>query len=106
MITGGMGGGGGIMGGIGKVFAGLFDNGGFIGSGKVGLVGERGPELVTGPANVIGRADTAQLLSGGGSTTVNYNISAVDALSFKQMVAQDPEFIYSITQRGARGIPR
>lgn len=106
MITGGMGGAGGMMGGIGKVFAGLFDNGGFIGSGKVGLVGERGPELVTGPANVIGRSDTAQLLGGGGSTTVNYNISAVDALSFKQMVAQDPEFIYSITQRGARGIPR
>ncbi len=107
MITGGMGaGGGGIMGGISKVFAGLFDNGGFIGAGKVGLVGERGPELVTGPANVIGRADTAQLMGGGGSTTVNYNISAVDALSFKQMVAQDPEFIYSITQRGARGIPR
>ncbi len=108
MITGGMGGGagGGMMGSIGKVFAGLFDNGGFIGSGKVGLVGERGPELVTGPANVIGRSDTAQLLGGGGSTTVNYNISAVDALSFKQMVAQDPEFIYSITQRGARGIPR
>lgn len=106
MITGGMGaGGGGIMGSIGKMFAGFFDNGGFIGAGKIGLVGERGPELVTGPANVLGRTDTAQLM-GGGSTTVNYNISAVDALSFKQMVAQDPEFIYSITQRGARGIPR
>ena len=88
------------------MFAGLFDSGGFIGPGKVGLVGERGPELVTGPANVVGRTDTAQLLGAGGSTTVNYNISAVDALSFKQMVAQDPEFIYSITQRGARGIPR
>ena len=30
---------------------------------------------------------------GGGSTSVTYNINAVDAASFKQMLAQDPSFI-------------
>lgn len=34
-------------------FAGLFQHGGRIGSGKWGIVGERGPEIVTGPANIV-----------------------------------------------------
>ena len=49
-------------------FAGLFDEGGRIPAGQVGIVGERGPELVRGPANVTGREDTAALASGGGSS--------------------------------------
>jgi len=27
-------------------------------------------------------------------------------MSFKQLVARDPEFIYSVTQAGARRLPR
>lgn len=46
----------------GLAFAGLFDNGGQIGAGQWGIVGELGPEIVTGPANVTGRRDTAALL--------------------------------------------
>jgi hypothetical protein len=42
---------------------------------------------------------------GGGSTVVTYNINAVDALSFKQMLAQDPTFLYAVTQQGAKGMP-
>ena len=92
-----------------SLFAGFFAGGGMIPSGKYGIAGEAGPELIRGPANVIGTADTAQILGGGGSprpTVINYNINAVDAMSFKQMVARDPEFIYSVTQLGARRLPR
>jgi hypothetical protein len=92
---------------FGNLFAGLFNNGGRIPAGKFGIAGERGPEIITGPANVISTNDTAAMMGGGrGSTTINYNINAVDAMSFKQMVARDPEFIYSVTQLGARRLPR
>ncbi|MDA1379946.1 hypothetical protein PCI56_09080 [Plesiomonas shigelloides subsp. oncorhynchi] len=40
-------------------FAGLFDAGGYIPSGQFGIVGERGPELVNGPARVTSRKQTA-----------------------------------------------
>lgn len=42
-------------------FAGMFDNGGNIGSGQWGIVGENGPEIVKGPANVTSRKKTAAL---------------------------------------------
>lgn len=47
----------------GSNFAGAYDEGGRIPAGKIGLVGEYGPEFVTGPANVVGRKDTAALLA-------------------------------------------
>ncbi|MEG1651919.1 MAG: hypothetical protein RRZ38_00055 [Hafnia sp.] len=53
----------------GQAFAGLFDNGGNIPSGQWGIVGEYGPEIVKGPANVTSRKDTAAMarnaMSGG-----------------------------------------
>lgn len=42
-------------------FAGMFDNGGNIGSGQWGIVGENGPEIVSGPANVTSRKKTAAM---------------------------------------------
>nr|WP_255473737.1 phage tail tape measure protein [Pantoea sp. paga] len=42
-------------------FAGMYDSGGFIPSGKFGVAGENGPELVSGPANVTSRRSTARL---------------------------------------------
>lgn len=39
----------------------MHDRGGRIGAGKIGIVGEYGPEIVTGPANVTSRKDTADL---------------------------------------------
>lgn len=43
-------------------FAGAFDNGGAIGANQWGIVGEYGPEIVKGPANITSRKDTAALL--------------------------------------------
>lgn len=51
-----------------KSFAGAFDNGGFISAGKIGLVGEFGPELVQGPANVRSRRETAEIFRNGGQS--------------------------------------
>jgi hypothetical protein len=38
-------------------------------------------------------------------SNVTYNINAVDAMSFKQMIAQDPSFIHAVAMQGAKGIP-
>ncbi|WP_265693711.1 phage tail tape measure protein [Providencia rustigianii] len=45
----------------GKSLAGLFDSGGYIPRGQFGIVGEYGPEIVNGPANVTSRKSTAAL---------------------------------------------
>ncbi|WP_420325464.1 hypothetical protein [Mameliella sp.] len=58
-------GGGGGGGFFGSLFAGLFDSGGSIPRGQFGIVGERGPEIVHGPAKVISRQDTAAMMQGG-----------------------------------------
>lgn len=49
----------------------MYDKGGFIKSGEFGIVGEVGPELVQGPAQVTSRKDTAELLSKKNAITVN-----------------------------------
>jgi phage-related minor tail protein len=95
---GSFGGGGG--GGGSNPFAGFFANGGLIPSGKFGVVGENGPELVSGPANI-----TPLNGLGGGGSQVIYNINAVDAPSFKSMIARDPGFIHAVAQQGARKVP-
>ncbi|MDA1380545.1 hypothetical protein PCI56_13195 [Plesiomonas shigelloides subsp. oncorhynchi] len=46
-------------------FAGNFDTGGYIPSGSFGIAGEVGPEFVMGPAQIVSRRDTAQMLGGG-----------------------------------------
>lgn len=40
-----------------------FDRGGILGNGKIGLVGENGPELINGPANITSRLQTAKAAS-------------------------------------------
>lgn len=98
-----------LSGGLGSIFAGFFDKGGTIGAGKFGIVGEKGPEIVTGPARVIGRQETASMLNeavGGRGQTINYTIHAIDTASFKSLISRDPEFLYNVTVAGARRLPR
>ena len=77
-------------------FAGFFANGGMIPSGKFGIAGEAGPELITGPAQVTPL--------GMGGDTVTYNINAVDAPSFQQLVARDPRFIHAVSEKGRQSV--
>lgn len=51
-------------------YAGAYDKGGDIPAGQVGMVGENGWELVTGPAHVTSTKDTAKLLAGAGTAPV------------------------------------
>ena len=99
----GSGGGGGIIGGIvngvKKIFGGLFHDGGYLGAGKFGIAGEYGPELISGPANVTP-------LAMGGQQNVTYNINAVDAASFRSMLAREPEFIHAVAMKGGSSMPR
>lgn len=84
--------------------------GGPVGANMPYLVGERGPELFV--PNTSGKIIPNNQITGDAMnraakpTQVTYNINAVDALSFKQLVASDPQFIYSVTQVGSRSIPR
>jgi tape measure domain-containing protein len=61
--------------GIGNLFAGFFDQGGVIPSGQFAIAGERGPEIVTGPARVTSRADTARIMGGGARVSVPIQVN-------------------------------
>lgn len=88
-------------------------SGGPAKAGQPYIVGEKGPELFI-PKNsgtVIPNDQTEAMAGGGGmgmggGGQVTYNINAVDARSFKELVAADPEYIYNVTQVGARRQPR
>lgn len=67
-------------------YAGAYDTGGYIPRGQLGVVGENGPELVNGPANITSRRRTAAL-------------AAATALAFgtlSQPVAAKPLHPYSL----------
>jgi phage-related minor tail protein len=76
--------------------------------GVPSIVGERGPELFVPQS--AGRIVPNHALGGGSNvvnntTEVSYNISAVDAQSFKAMLARDPEFIHNVAEQGRRSLP-
>lgn len=52
---------------LGALLAGAFDNGGYIPDGKLGIVGEYGPEIIQGPVAVTGRKTTESILSSAAS---------------------------------------
>lgn len=97
--TGGSSSGGGFFGSIGRLLG--FANGGIIPTNGPVVVGERGPELLMGASG--NRVIPNDQLGG---NMVTYNINAVDAASFKSLVARDPAFIHAVAQVGARGLPQ
>lgn len=92
-----------------KMLPGLADGGPAF-ANQPYIVGERGPELfVPKTAGTVIPNDALQG-SGGrglglGQASVTYNINAVDAASFRALVARDPSFIYSVTEQGRRSQP-
>ena len=88
--------------------AGAFDEGGFIPSGKVGIVGEYGMEIARGPTNITGREETLKMLKnsqGGQSSTknevmnVNLNVSAIDSRSFEDYLQGSSPAIMGMIQQ-------
>ena len=97
-VFGGSGGGGFFS----SLFAGFFQNGGNIPAGQVGIVGEAGPEFVSGPATVTPM---------GMGQTININISGnVDERAIQQIqevVQSSPRQVgnaASVYQNNVRGI--
>jgi lambda family phage tail tape measure protein len=104
MIAGLFGLGGGSKGGLfgGAIIPGFLATGGPAIANQPYIVGEKGPELFV-PNNSGTVVPNNMLGSGGGMVT--YNINAVDASSFKQLVARDPGFIYAVTEQGRKTLP-
>jgi len=95
---------GGLFGG--KIIPGFLAEGGPAQAGKPYVVGEQGPELFV-PRQSGTVVPNHELGGGGGTmiTNVNYSIQAVDASSFRSLVARDPEFLYNVTEQGRRQLP-
>ena len=87
-----------ITGKVESFFGGLFGraSGGPVNSGQAYIVGERGPELFvpSGNGNIVPNNQMNSVASGG--TTVNFNISTVDAAGFDQLLASRKGLITQI----------
>ena len=84
-----------------SLFGGFRQQGGPVNAGQSYIVGEAGPELFV--PNVNGNiVPNNELGASEGQTNVTYNIQAVDARSFQQLAARDPEFIFNLSERGRR----
>ncbi|MGM0584456.1 MAG: phage tail protein [Pseudomonadota bacterium] len=82
--------------GFGDIFAGLFDSGGRIPSGKFGIVGERGPEFVSGPASVTSRAATARAIGSGGTVVQVINNTGQPTQQEKSRTPDGRELVRTI----------
>jgi lambda family phage tail tape measure protein len=88
-------------------------NGGPVQGATPIVVGERGPELfvpqsagkIISNSALKGSGQNSGGTMGSGQTLVTYNIQAVDAASFRSLVARDPSFIYAVTEQGRRSQP-
>jgi hypothetical protein len=87
----------------GAIIPGFLASGGPATAGKPYVVGEQGPELFVPRSS--GTVVPNGAFGGGSTQYVTYNISAVDAQSFKSMIARDPSFIHAVAMQGASGIP-
>ena len=85
-----------------------FASGGAVSKGKPIMVGENGAEMFV--PNQSGQIQqTARGGSGGGSTTVNFNINTVDARGFDELLTQSRGTItqlinQAVNERGAKSI--
>lgn len=111
-LFGGGGGGGGFFSGLwsgisgffGNIFGGLFADGGYLPAGKVGIAGEAGPELITGPARVTSNED-----SFGGGPVINFNINSVTTQDGVEFILKNKQAITGVVndaynRRGQQGI--
>lgn len=93
-----------LFGSIGKIFG--FANGGNPPVNRPSIVGENGPELFV-PKQAGTIISNGQFGTGGQviNNQVTYSIQAVDASSFRSLLARDPEFIHNVAEQGRRSLP-
>lgn len=86
-------------------FAGLFADGGSIGAGEWGIVGEQGAEVVAGPAAVTPWDKISPATGAPRSTQViNFNVTSPDAPSFARSETQMAALLSRAVMRGQRNI--
>lgn len=85
-------------------FAGAFADGGSIPAGQFGLVGESGPELISGPATVFSQSNMKSM---GDNITVNIDARNADPYAAAQLAQLgkllEQRILATITDRKARG---
>lgn len=106
---------GGFFGSIGDLIGGIIDipfmaEGGYLPSGQTAIVGEAGPELISGPARVTSTDDTADILSGMGggvetSMNVTFNINTVDARGFDELLTSRRDVITDLVRTAVTESP-
>jgi hypothetical protein len=84
--------------------------GGYLPSGQTAIVGEAGPELISGPARVTSTDDTADILSGMGggvetSMNVTFNINTVDARGFDELLTSRRDVITDLVRTAVTESP-
>jgi hypothetical protein len=81
-------------------YSGAYDKGGYIPYGKWGIVGEYGPEMVQGPANVTSRKDTAEMMGRAPELNIK-NINVLDPTIVGDYLntAQGERIILNVIQR-------
>ena len=84
-----------------------FASGGAVSKGKPIMVGENGAEMFV--PNQSGQIQQSARGTGGGSTTVNFNINTVDARGFDELLTQSRGTItqlinQAVNERGAKSI--
>ena len=70
-----------------------------IGAGQWGIVGEKGAEVVAGPATVVPWASCGRHAGRGSTQMINFNVTTPDAPSFARSEAQMAALV---SRRGAR----
>ena len=87
-----------------------FASGGDVQGNAPIIVGEQGPEIFMpkSAGSIVPNGALSAMSKTGQQTAitqVTYNITATDAISFKNMLAADPTYLYALTQKGAASIP-
>lgn len=97
---------GGLFSDITNFFSGFFAEGGTVPAGHWGVAGEKGPELVRGPATVtpFGKLPAATRTESAAPTVINFNVTSPDAPSFARSESQMSALLTRALARGQRNL--
>lgn len=89
-------------------FSGAYDKGGDIPQGSFGLVGEYGPELVAGPAQIVSREETAKAFKNGSGQAVNLKVDIENQIPGAEYTVQqiDEHRVKVLARQEARKVVR
>ena len=95
-----------IAGGGASAFSGVYAKGGHIPSGRWGIAGEAGPEIIRGPARVFSNADSHAMLGGAGMTVNVHNNAGAEVGVQQRQTPSGPTLDIIIDQKMAQARAR